>query len=413
MPLLRRLAFLGIGFKSIRKSIKNAETNIFQQNKDFVEFALKAGGDEVKVKELSVLLTKALRFRKRKAIIKKVASSLMFWPFLLLVLGLPVLQASYTSQHYTDLKGWGFTGITVLLFLLGVVFTVIIGTIANFITKLEVKIGRSFRMIIRFALLVLPHLYVYYSYNTPDTWWRLIAVWSCLMVCIVFDMVLVMQLFIDTFPDVYFYSQKIHLTDELMLESVYGLAKEKDWNTLMRKRNRRNVMIGEVERLASLIEFDWNSHVTVKDSKNEKWKNTTTRGIANGIRRLKRELILPGPRSEEILKTRFNELFVCIINHNLQGFIQENVPAHRIKKTSPLKIVQQFLVALLPMLLGVGLCKYFSGIVPPEYQGVVLLVGIAWFIVCVLLWLDPNLADKMMVVKRGRNLMNPLSDNND
>ncbi|HTF02637.1 MAG TPA: hypothetical protein VK826_01375 [Bacteroidia bacterium] len=413
MPLLRKMALLGLGYKATRKSINVAEQDIFQEQKRFQEFAVRSGGNPDIAKEMAELLVKALRFRKRKAIIKKIASSLMFWPFMLTILLVPVLYATAVSPNYENLKGWSFTGATLVFFTAAILATFLIGTLANFISKLEVKIGRTFRMIIRFLLLLIPHFYLIYTSGNSDTWLWVGSVWICLMVCLVFDIAMLMQLLSDVLPDIYFYSQKIHLTDELILESIYGLSKTRNWSQIMRKRNRRNEKLHEIERLASLIEFDWNSHVVPRDSKNEKWRNTTTRGVANGIRRLKRELIFPGVKSEEVLRTRFQELFVHTLQHNLQGFIQENVPAHRIRKKSPFQVFQQFLIAVLPLVIGLGLCKYFSGIVPQEYQGVLLTVSIGWFIICVLMWLDPNLADKMTMVRRGRSLMNPMSGSED
>jgi hypothetical protein len=362
---------------------------------------------------MSKLYVRALRFRKRKAIIKKVADSLMFWPFFISCLVIPPVYMNLVNTPFNNLTRtkWGF--LSLALTAACILLALLVVSIANFITKLEVKIGRTLRMIIRFALILIPHVYLFYTFSNGLDWFHTCLTWLCLITAILFDFVMLMFFFRELAPDAYFYSQKIHLTDELILESIYGLCNTNDWQTIARKRNKRNEKLDEIERLAGLIEVDWNSHVLPKDLKNERWRNVTTRGIANGIRKLKRELMFPGKDSHQVLATRFSELFLHTLNHDLQGFLQEDVPALRIRKKSFSKMIQQFLVALLPIGIGLGLCKYFSQYVPQEYQGLLVLVGIGWFIICLLLWLDPQLADKMMVVKQGKNLINPLSKSDD
>jgi len=359
------------------------------------------------------LIGRASNFRRKKALMKQLMAALLNWPTFLIFVYIPGHYACVKSELFRDLGFWLQSAVWIGFYCLGIACLLLTRSIIDAVLKYQVKLGQIISIVIRFLIVMIPHVILYYNFNSVHTWFGLGLNWVMLLIVILLDFSFLNYFCSEVIPDVFFYSTKIHLTEELILDSVYKLEKVKNWAVVAASKAKRNAAIDEIERLASLIEVDWSSHIPSGDQKTERWKIKTLRGIANGIRLLKRQLIIPGSDSDKYLKERFDQLFTHLLNNNLQGLIDANVPAERITKKNIVAWAQQFVVAILPLAIGIGLCKFFGDMVDAQYRGIFMAIGIGWLIVCVLLWLDPRLADKVVMMKKGKGILNPLTGGGD
>ena len=221
---------------------------------------------------------------------------------------------------------------------------------------------------------------------------------------------LIIEYFIELLVDAYYFSNKVQITDALILESSYSLTLIQ-WNEAIKKRNLRQNALTEIERLAGLIEKDWSSHILPGDEKTNKWKNNTLIGIATSIRKNKRLVIIPSINTPNDLKGNFDLIFEKIIKHDIQGLIDEEVPVNRIKKKSRIELLQSFIVAILPLSIAFSLRYLPAGTIDTNYIHLSIIISALWLLLSALLWLDPNLADKISAVKSVKDVFKQGDDN--
>lgn len=412
---IRVLSYLGAPGTTVRKDALKVEREVASERAAFIlesvhvytRLNLKAP------KSLEKLMLRALRFRKQKALVKKLIQSI-FTPWI--ILSCLIFPTIFCFKYFNFCERYNWF-ISFLIWLAGIVLcTFTLGTsrsISTYFSNIQNRITKIGNLVVDFLLMGILHGITWFLFINCNTTFDLIILIAFLSATIFFDCVFLMFFLADNLIDIYYYSQKVRLTDELILESTFSLANNKDWPEIFRKRNRRNNALSEIERLASLIENDWSSHIQVGDAKTEKWKQQTLKGIAAGIRKLKRELIIPSPESAKILTARFNQLFESLLTHNLQGFIQEDVPAERVRKKSVLQPIKQFLVALIPITAAIVIYKYEPDLLPENYNGLPMIIGSGWLILCLLLWLDPQIGDKVSLLRNGKNIFSHRSDSSD
>lgn len=409
---IRFLSYFTFSGKSIRRQALEIERVVLKEKE---EFKLKAASVFAKnskdiPKDFIVLITRAIRFRKQKALVKELLSSLLIPALTGASIIFPIWFSCKTFSFCDAYGVIKLIGIALIGLVLSVLLALLFISVANYFTSIETRISRLGSRICSFLLIGLIHTFAWFLFSKCDCIWVLIPFISCLGLVIIIDGAFAIFVLSQPLPDIYYYSKKVNLTDELILESSYTLASYNNWENIFRKKNRRNLVISEIERLATLIENDWSSHIKVGDERTEKWKQKTLKGIAYSIRKLKREVILPSPTSSQFLSDKFNILFEHILNHNLQGFLQEDIPAYRIKKKSVIDSIRRFIVAVLPFAGALSIYIYFPKFLPEDYKGLPVIIGTGWLILCLLLWLDPQIGEKIFILKSGKNLFSSSPD---
>lgn len=408
------LSYFAINGSIVRKGAKDFENAV---QRELTAFEIKAKAlfeknGHVMPAAISPLIIRAIRFRKQKALVKDLVAYLVIPWLVLSVLFFPI-WLSFKSFGFCTHYNWGmiiliwFIGILVII-----LFSFLTTSVIQYFTNIESRITRLGSRICAFVVFAILHGLAWVTYSHCENIFLLFVFMGVLGALIIIDGAAVLFVISQPFVDLYYFSKKVTLTDELILESSYTLASYTNWQEIFRKRNKRNLAIAEIERLAGLLENDWSSHIKVGDERNEHWKKTTLKGIAFGIRKLKREVIIPSPGSAQMLSDRFNLLFEHLLNHNLQGFIQEDTPAERVRKKSPVRAFKQIIVALIPIAGAVLIYRYSPDLLPENYKGLPMIIGSGWLLLCLLLWLDPQLGEKISVLKSGKSIFSGSSDEN-
>ncbi|MGJ8661859.1 MAG: hypothetical protein ACSHXL_07460, partial [Bacteroidota bacterium] len=74
--------------------------------------------------------------------------------------------------------------------------------------------------------------------------------------------------------------------------------------------------------------------------------------------------------------------------------------------------LRSFLVAILPFSLIMSIKAYAPNSIPADYIHFSLIISALWLVVSFLLWLDPNLADKISTIKSFRSVFKEDSESN-
>lgn len=357
-------------------------------------------------KVISQLFNTAQTFRANKKLIKDlvrtiiVNTSSLFFIFTPFIFNFLYQPFKFTTGTYLIVSLASFT--------LGILSLYLLGQILSFIKTFEIKIGKILFKSINFLVIVLivssyliiQEIEIGLSKSIIYTIYIMVGILILLVVLITFAELLI---------DAYYFSKKIQITDALIIESCYQLTIT-NWNEAIKKRSKRQNALIEIERLSYLIENDWSSHIIPGDEKTNDWKTVTLKGIAAGIRHLKREVIVPSENGAMVLSEKFTSIFQKILKHDIKGLLGAEVPALRVKKISKLKVLQSVLTAILPFSLLLAL-KYYPIIdLPQNYLHIGMVISGAWLLVSLLFWLDPNLAEKVTTLKSLQSVMKNQSD---
>ena len=374
--------------RDVTRGIRNFEFDIIQ-----LGFT---GNDLVKLYSTDVI------FRSKKKFVKSVIENLLVNPFLLIIL----LTPFWLPYFFMDVKlgFFSYVGNYLISFFLAIVLGYVILNGFKFIQNFEVKIGKALTKMVQLLLLLSICSLVYFLIEFENSLIKVGVVSAYFVVYITILARIFEYIFAEILVDIFYFSKKIQITDALIIESAYRLSKS-NWAIIIKKRNLRQKTLLEIERLAGLIENDWSSHIIPGDEKTNSWKIKTLKGIAAGLRNLKREIIIPSAETPQYLQTTFDSIFEKILNHDIKGLIGAEVPAIRIKKKSKLKALQSLIVAIIPISIALALKNYPIIEIPENYLHIGIVIGGLWLLISLLLWLDPNLADKINTVKSFRSVM--------
>lgn len=413
--ILKYISYISLTGGKFRQSLFDAEKSI---QRDINSFKLKLDNISSKnktqsPKNIHELFARALRFRKKKGLIKEFISSFIIIPIILFsIIAPPIILKELNTNFRTKeiipviliaLSGFGISLILIFFF----------ESIYSYFKNIKAKISGLILGIIAFVFWASLHASIILLYNKCSSNFEYISVNTLLCMAILYDSSLITYLLIEIIPDVYFFSQKINITDELIMESAFNLASEKNWGNVIRKRNQRNAILNEIERLAKLIENDWSNHIQTGDERNEKWKNKTLRGVAHGIRKTKQEIIIPRSDSPERLNKYFNDLLENLLTHNINWFLTEEVPSERLRKHSIIDSIKRIIVATLPLIVALCIYKFLPEFIPDDYKGLPIIIGSGWLIICLLIWLDPQIGDKISIARGGRNFFTSNKNENE
>ena len=401
------LANFGLGLKDLKKEVDKAESEIQTETRKFeeqVKSILKLNDQNYTV-SLKSLFLRARRFRKQKALVKELISNICLFWFLIAVIVLPGVLIFFETSICERYAWYQLLGIWVLsaglLFLGGWLTISIMEYVENIVGRITVLGDR----IINFLLFGTVHFVAWLALDNLENWLTLTLLLTLITWLTITYSIILIYIFSDTLPDAYYYSKKVNLTDELILEATYELANKMDWGSVFRKRAQRNSALGDIERLARLLENDWSYHIKVGDETTETWKKNTLKAIAMSIRGLKREIILPSGNSAKQLKDKFNQLFASVLSHDLSAFKFDDLPAQRIKKRRGiLDSIRRFIVAILPITASLIIYHEFSELLPSEYKGLPLIFSTGWLILCLLLWMDPQLGEKINILRSSKSI---------
>lgn len=349
----------------------------------------------------------ATNFRSNKKLIKALIEGFIVTPLLVLTIIIPGMMPSYFSE--IKFGFWQFA--LIYLISIGGIFTIISGilSVSNFIENFEVKIGKTLTRMIQLVSFLSFSSLAYYCFKMDDGFVRicLLSIYGMLFVAIIFS--IINYVLSEILVDAIFFSKKIQITDALIIESSFRLS-QTNWSNAVKKRKERQMALVEIERLALLIEKDWSGHILPGDEKTNKWKVNTLKGIASSFRKIKRKIIIPSSETPLELEQKFNSIFHKIMIHDLQGLMDEEVPAARIRKRSFVSALQSFIVAILPIALALCIKLYASSIMDESYLHITLILSGLWLLISLLIWLDPNIADKISTVKSVRSMFNSKDD---
>lgn len=373
--------------------------NIKFQN-SLIKIGIKHNSNEHVYKR--ALYWNAINFRRNKKLIKSLLKNFLT-PFFVLGLVLVPFTVNYflfgiQLTFWQHILNYVLTFITILSI---VSFT---DAFFDFIENFEVKIGRPMTKLIQLTAILLFCLLFYWVMPWEDSLIKAVLISTFFCIYFMIFALIVEFLISEVLVDMYYFSKKIQITDALILESSFQIS-NLNWCEIIQKRNSRQEVLLEIERLAKLIERDWSGHISPGDEKTKNWKTTTLIGISGGIRKYKREIIIPGENSAENLKEQFEKIYKNIVLHNLKGLLNEEVPAARIRKKSNLETLQSVLVSVLPLAFAICLKIYGTKLIPDAYIHIAIVISSLWIMIYVLLWLDPNLDDKITTLKSFKSVI--------
>ncbi|PZE17085.1 hypothetical protein DNU06_10095 [Putridiphycobacter roseus] len=363
--------------------------------------------DNAERKNLINLYEAAVLFRSNKKLRKKLFEiviqnigilSLFLTPFLL-----PIL---FFKEHFNI---WEYILNYLLTILVSLVLVMVLIPLFSFITNFKIKIGRALSGFIKLILLIIACFSIYYFIDLKEGVLKggILSAYTLFYIILLISSV---TYFVHFLVDAVYFTDKIQLSDELIIESAYRLSKV-EWNLAIKRRSVRQNTIDEIERLAGLIEKDWSSHILPGDERTDKWKIKTLNGIASSIRAYKRQLIIPSVKTPIELKAQFKNIFEKILKHDIKGLLDAEVPASRIRKKSKFAILHSIIVAALPISAGLIIKNYFPNLMEEGILNIGIAIGALWLLISVLLWLDPNLADKIATIRSFKDVIG--SNNSD
>lgn len=387
---------------TIKQAVADYKKKVSDEEKSFEEKLNHINGlDEKEVKRLKRYYKNAIIFRSNKSLRKEIAGSATFLPGLVLLFILPILYPLFfTKQAIT-------VGDYILIYfganLLSIIILLISFGVFDFIKSVEIKIGKTISFLVK-SIFILSICSMFFLKLE-----QLHIILNWIVLCTIYQAYLF--IFLSTLDFIFiqivdfrFYSKKLQLTEALIIESAFRLLNT-NWFNSIRLNTKRQETLSELERLAGLIENDWSSHIKTGDEKTTKWKNDTFKGIAEGIRSLKKQIIRPDDQTSFELKSAFEGIFEKIVKYDIKGLVGAEVPAVRVHKQSKLKAFKSVLVAILPLLLAITLKLFKIEGIPENYIHIAISISGLWLIISVLLWLDPNLADKIATIKSARGLL--------
>jgi hypothetical protein len=358
------------------------------------------------VKRLTKLFSSAVYFRQNKKFTKGVTDLITVNPFIILFFVSPFLIPLLFAEQ--DFSFWFFVLIYIISYLLTFLGLYLIISITKFVTNFEFRIGKILTRFFRILLILLICSTIYIPPLVTMSFFKW-AIYASVFLIYTFIILKLIDYLLSVLTDIFFFSKKIQITDALIIESSFQLTTI-NWADAIKKRSKRQDAINEVERLANLIEYDWSAHIKAKDDKNTKWKNDTLMGIAEGIRSLKKKIMVPNTGSSIYLTTTFESIFQKVLTHDILSLVGAEVPATRIRKKSKYKIIKSLLVAIVPISIAIALKLYPIMDISENYINIAIVVAILWLLLSGLLWLDPNLADKIATLKSARGLMKSNND---
>lgn len=362
---------------------------------------LNIDSESEKYKMLVGQIETATIFRENKQLVKDLVRGLFFMPFILCVVVLPVayplffMEKSFTISEYI----FAYLLYVICLIINSVIFTFALDYFQNF----EIRIGKFGVRLLGFFSFVILCLPLYGCDGLSETVFKASLVSSFLAVYGALGAFILGRLFGEFLVDFVFYSRKIRITKSLILDSAFRMAVIK-WDECLDNGSYRSQAMIEMERFAKLIEIDMSSHIIPGDPITNKWKNESLSAKANGIRRYKKELIIPGAKSAEKLRGTFDKVFVNIVNNNWEALPSSTESLRNLHRKTFFAAVRSFIVATFPV--GLFLCvnHFAPNSVNKSFWDIGLIVSVLWLIVSVLMWLDPSLADKLATMKSMRSM---------
>lgn len=401
--ILKRMSYLGFPF-----SFKAAKIGVVKYNSEIRTGKLNFSksilsfypNNKIEAKKMLELYTKAIIFRSNKKLIKELLDLVLTNSLLFLVIIFPFLTTFFLFNNSISFINYFI--IYLLSYTAGLLIANVLMPIIKFTGNIEIKIGKAVSGFIKFAILSSFCYSIVYFKEINDEVVKAI-IYSTYALSYLFILFSIFTYIIEMIVDTLYYSNKIILTDELIIESAFRLSKV-NWNDAIKKRSIRQNTIEEIERIARLIENDWSSHIMPGDEKTIKWKNETLQGIAAVLRSYKRDLIIPSTSTPKELENKFKVIFEKFLKHDIKGLINSDVPAFRVRKKSKFILIQSVFVAILPLIISLILWFYVPDLQSNNILQVGIIISVFWIIICILLWLDPNLGDKVATIKSVREL---------
>lgn len=398
---MKVLFTLSFSRKTILRNIENYSENVKTKDPQFESSISKLGiskGPEFS--RINKLYTSAILFRNNKKLVKLLVKNFFATPLILVVIISPILTTSL-FMHLT-LEFWEYARDYSLIYLCTFFGGLFIANFTinciEFIQNFEVKIGKAITRFMIFSFLVGQSTIFFYIQNMPDNLIKaiLISIYSVLVLLLTIK--LIFYFFSEVLVDAFYFSKKLQITEALIIESSYKLSKS-NWKQIVKLRPERQDSLIQIERLARLIESDWNNHFLSGDEKTTIWKNKKLQSISDGIRSHKQELIIPSEKSDIVLSEAFKSVFEKIIKNNFQGLICAEGTKLNTNKKSIIRSLQSFLVAIIPLSVAVLLKIFPINSINENYIHIGLGLACLWFLLSLLLWLDPNLSDKIATAK--------------
>ena len=323
---LKRINFFSYFYFSwsvVKKLTMLYENEIDKENKSFhTKLNILKKGKQSEIQQLTKLFSTAILFRQNKKLRKEITTQFYLFICVIIIFLLPGIIFKFSSKLERTI------GEFLLVYVFSVIVLITVGLITvgilNFISNFEVRIGKALKNLLETLFIA----GIISLVNATDYMTDSLIKWSILSGLMMLYIVIAFSIFIfltKAFIDFRFYSQKILITDALILESSFRLS-NMNWPIVIRRRTQRQDALNELERLARLIENDWSLHLKTGDEKTTKWKNDTFKGIAEGIRSLKKQIIQPDPETPTQLKSAFEGIFQKIVNHDIKGLVGAEVP---------------------------------------------------------------------------------------
>lgn len=392
--------FLVVKSNEIKKDTRQHEKDIAANKEKFIKKCIADFKDISKsqISSSAIKFGKALRYKKKKQFIKDVTNALLVNLILALLVCMPIFSVILSNNHWSFiLKIWVVYAI-ILIILLS-----LLTKVTAFIQIVLDKSSRTIKTILAFFLWVFL-CFVSYNYYQKSDYLSILFFSIATSINILQTISYLNYFIVEPLIDLFMYKGKIVNIQYLILESAFNLNNKDISINLLKNNKYKNGLIEDLEKLASMIENEWPSEIITYDSNTHKWKQKTFQSIAISIRKKKRLIIIPSKANLTELKTHFNSYLINIINNDWQSFINEDIPSERIKKKSITRLIKSVVITFLPICTYITIEYFCPQIIPEHFKQITLLFAIIWLAMNILLWLDPNLLDKLSAAKTAKSL---------
>jgi hypothetical protein len=185
-----------------------------------------------------------------------------------------------------------------------------------------------------------------------------------------------------------------------LLKALRHLDRQDVWVSL----NHRRAALDDIEDAAASIEVGWPKMLRSGDIETAALIGKTAQGIAATIRSLKVPIVLAAPGTRDQLVAKITSILTALATGHWDSIPRQEPMASHSKWHGLLEVLRRLLVGIAPLVL-VWVSKWFGLLQDVKLLDWAVLGGVGWFMVTVLLMLDPLLPTKAEAIKAAAQVL--------
>ncbi|MES2762756.1 MAG: hypothetical protein V4677_11135 [Bacteroidota bacterium] len=200
------------------------------------------------------------------------------------------------------------------------------------------------------------------------------------------------------------------IPESVIIIGIIRLLRESERKILYNNNERKLMFLFKVEKYALIIERQMPLLIDSFDKRSNMWAKKTYSEIAFSFRDLKKEIIINGKLSSYNLNKLLSDYFKKIIVNDWNSLDRKELPKELIIKQAKNKMffyIKTFFVAIFPIS-TLGIIRHYEILnIDTIHFQYVMIVTILWFIVNILVILDPSIREKISAIKEVATMRGP------